>query len=189
MTKRVLARAEAFTARLMAEGVPRSVAETLVREYTEDIAGTAPKAAKAALPSGDVRRVIDAYGSLYRERYGEDPVLGGSAFGPCAALVRQHGATVVMERLAILSKWIRDDAFMARMGFTFSTLQSQWARVAERAHTSQAVAKAAAPADCRHIPRCQTAQSHTQKYLADVRNGSSGQTSPLPITSTRSKPF
>lgn len=170
---RIQREAVRFVNWMVANGMDRPAAAKGVQEFLLAVMPAKKKQAKAganAVKRPEMLAVMARYEALYRAQYGEAPQISPVDWAHVSMLRRDYSTEVIIGRLEALSRYVKEDAFMARVGFSLGALRNQWNRVTAYTKQRQTSTSPSAPSDCRHIPRCETAHTHTKKTLADSRS-------------------
>lgn len=125
----------------------------------------------------ELQALLHEFEAIYYDQFGDRPNLGIEERGLATKLLRDHGPGPVIAKLRTLAAI--QDPFIRQMGFSFKTVSTQWSRLAAQTRASKKIADRAAPSDCTHMPRCQTATEHTQRWLHDATG------SPSPVTASQ----
>lgn len=164
---------------LIMQGIDRQAAVDQVNGFAERLVGKRPK--KFDAKDINLGEYIKFYIVEYTRLYREEPVIPPKEFALAALLLRKFGVQLCVDRTRALA--VTKDPFFQKIGFSITSLYSQWNKLAAASAVDLRVALPGAPADCRHVPRCRTAIDHNQKYVRDARTSPSvATTSRRPIT-------
>ena len=151
---------------LVSQGVQASVARAAIEGALND--SVPVKRARAAPVMSDSiasqsKPLMQQYQSLYRDRYGECPVVSGQEYVNISKLLKQYGSQVVSARLNAFYQW--DDPWVDKVGRTLGVFYKQWNSlatwVAKRSQSSESVV------GCRHVPACRSAVDHSRKVIQE----------------------
>lgn len=170
---KVIQGAADFVNWLVLKGLTRDEAVEGVRRFIKVVAQKPRQVKALPAPPQAVRNLLIIYQDLYRQVYGEALArVPETEVVHLARLAREYAAPVIEQRLRAFARYVKEDAFMARLGFKPSTLVNQWVRVTAYAKQNMNAPAADAPRDCHHTPRCRNAVLHTQRLLQDHRRTS-----------------
>ena len=156
---------------LVANNIDRVAAVEGVQKFLVAVLGKRRQAKAPTAQGPAIRTLVAHYIALYRTVYREDlKSPAGMEIAHLAKLARDYSVPVVESRLTALARYVKEDPFMARLGFKPSTLVNQWIRVTAYSKQHQANQQASAPRDCKHDPPCVDARAHTQLMLQDFRS-------------------
>lgn len=112
---------------------------------------------------GETQKLVVLYMRLYKQRFGEAPLLTGRDVGTLKRLLKLGGPEKTTERLTFFMQW--HDPFVVDCGFSIAVFERQWPKITsllQRTTTSPQM-------QCQHLPPCRDAAEHSRKYAEGLR--------------------
>ena len=128
-----------------------------------DVKKQSPKKSDTPHP-GETHRLIKLYCDLYKDRYGEAPLITAKAAGILKRVLALAGPVLLEERLRFFMRW--NDAFVVDGGHDLCLIESQWQKMIAASKASQ---RGVTRFTCTHTPPCRDSVAHGRRQILEMK--------------------